>query len=145
MPFSGPFEDRLAIRELLEAYADAVNRCDPDAWRALWAEDGEWVLPEETGLGTIKGRDTIVASWIETMKHFPGVLFHAWPGSIAVADASAAMRSYTAESFARDGAVIDQRGAYDDLCVKHHGTWLFKSRTFRILRCNRTIDHPGTT
>jgi hypothetical protein len=28
MPFTGPAEDRLAIRELLEAYADAVCRHD---------------------------------------------------------------------------------------------------------------------
>ena len=34
MPFTGPAEDRLAIRELLETYADAVTRCDAEAWGA---------------------------------------------------------------------------------------------------------------
>lgn len=31
MPYTGPTEDRLAIRELLEAYADGVTRCDAQA------------------------------------------------------------------------------------------------------------------
>ena len=40
MPFSGPVEDRLAIRELLETYADAVTRQDAEAWGSTWAEYG---------------------------------------------------------------------------------------------------------
>jgi len=46
MSFSGPAEDRLAIRELIEAYADAVTRNDATAWIATWAEDSIWSLPE---------------------------------------------------------------------------------------------------
>jgi hypothetical protein len=34
MPSTGPAEDRLAIRELLETYADAVCRRDADDWGA---------------------------------------------------------------------------------------------------------------
>lgn len=34
MPFTGPFEDRLAIRELIESYGDAVTQRDVDAWAA---------------------------------------------------------------------------------------------------------------
>ena len=36
MPFTGPGDHRLAIRELLETYADAVTRCDADAWAAVF-------------------------------------------------------------------------------------------------------------
>lgn len=39
MTFTGPFEDRLALRELLETYADAVTQRDADTWGAIWAED----------------------------------------------------------------------------------------------------------
>lgn len=39
MANSGPTEDRLAIREVIENYADAVTRRDGDAWAACWAED----------------------------------------------------------------------------------------------------------
>ena len=39
MAFTGPLEDRIAIRELLETYADAVCRVDAEAWGSTWAED----------------------------------------------------------------------------------------------------------
>jgi hypothetical protein len=139
MSFSGPFDDRLAIRELLDAYAEAVTLSDAAAWGALWANDGEWALPAETGLGTIRGREAIVAVWIEAMTQFPGVLFQAWPGSIAVNGNHAMMRSYTAESFIQDGYLIDQRGRYDDLCLKLGGAWVFQRRAFRVLRSNRIV------
>ncbi len=32
----GPMEDRLAIRELVDSYNDAVMRFDADAWSANW-------------------------------------------------------------------------------------------------------------
>ena len=36
--FDGPLEDRMAIRERIEAYSDAVFRKDADAWIANWRE-----------------------------------------------------------------------------------------------------------
>ncbi|WP_285017315.1 nuclear transport factor 2 family protein [Novosphingobium sp. fls2-241-R2A-195] len=131
MPFTGPFEDRLAIRELLETYADAVTRCDSDAWGATWAEDAEWSLPDYPELGTTKGRPAIVAMWIEAMKAYPGIMFEAWPGSVEVSGDSAVMRSYTSEVYDQDGITMRDRGVYEDTCVKIEGKWLFKSRSFR--------------
>jgi hypothetical protein len=131
MSFTGPFEDRLAIRELLETYADAVTRRDPEAWGAIWAEDGEWSLPDYPEIGTTRGRPAIVAMWIEAMKAYPGIMFEAWPGAIVVDGESATMRSYTSEVYDRDGATIRDRGLYDDVCVKVGGRWLFRSRSFR--------------
>ena len=32
MAFSGPIEDRLAIRELMDIYSDAVNQRDTALW-----------------------------------------------------------------------------------------------------------------
>ena len=42
MGFRGPLEDRLAIRELIDAYADATMLRDAQAWGGLWAEDAVW-------------------------------------------------------------------------------------------------------
>mgnify|MGYP001183638017 CR=1 FL=1 len=42
MAFTGPMEDRLAIRELYDAYADGANRMDRAAWLAPWAPDAVW-------------------------------------------------------------------------------------------------------
>ncbi|MFC0202853.1 nuclear transport factor 2 family protein [Novosphingobium soli] len=131
MPFTGPFEDRLAIRELLETYADAVTRRDAQDWGATWAQDAEWSLPDYPELGTTKGREAIVAMWIEAMKAYPGIMFEAWPGSIAVEGDRATMRSYTSEVYDHDGVTMRDRGVYEDTCVKVEGRWLFQSRSFR--------------
>lgn len=131
MPFTGPAEDRLAIRELLETYADAVTRNDADAWGATWAEDAEWSLPDYPELGTTTGRPAIVTMWIAAMKNYPGIMFEAWPGSIAIDGDRAVMRSYTSEVYDQEGATKRDRGVYEDVCVKIDGRWLFKSRSFR--------------
>jgi ketosteroid isomerase-like protein len=131
MPFTGPAEDRLAIRELLDLYADAVTRCDAEDWGACWAEDAEWSLPDYPEIGTTRGRQAIVAMWVEAMKHYPGVMFEAWPGSIVIDGDRAEMRSYTSEVYDQEGATKRDRGIYDDVCVKVDGRWLFRSRSFR--------------
>ena len=131
MPFTGPAEDRLAIRELLETYADAVTRVDAEDWAGTWAEDAEWSLPDYPELGTTVGRPAIKAMWVEAMKHYPGIMFEAWPGSIEVNGDLAHMRSYTSEVYDQDGVTKRDRGVYTDVCVKIDGKWLFKSRSFR--------------
>jgi hypothetical protein len=57
MPFSGPAEDRLAIRDLIDAYADAVTRNDGHARASTWAEDGEWLIPDGAGKILVKQDD----------------------------------------------------------------------------------------
>lgn len=131
MPFTGPAEDRQAIRELLDAYADAVTQRDAEAWGQTWAEDAQWSLPDYPELGTTTGRPAIVAMWIEAMKAYPGIMFEAWPGSIEVEGDTARVRSYTAETYDQDGVTMRDRGQYDDTCVRIGGRWLFSSRSFR--------------
>lgn len=131
MPFTGSFEDRLAIRELLEAYADAVIQHDADAWGATWAEDGVWSLPDYPEMGEVHGRDAIVATWKQAMQNYPGIVFVANPGSIVVDGDRATVRSYTSEVYDQNGVCKRDRGTYEDVCVKRDGKWLFQSRTFR--------------
>ena len=131
MVFIGPAEDRLAIRELLETYADAVTRCDAAAWGATWAEDAEWSLPDYPEIGTTSGRAAIVAMWVEAMKHYPGIIFQAWPGSIEIDGDRATVVSYTSEVYDQDGVTKRDRGVYHDMCVKENGQWLFQHRTFK--------------
>jgi hypothetical protein len=56
MAFTGPLEDRIAIRELLETYADAVCHVDAEGWGATWAEDGTWEMPDYPQFGRVSGR-----------------------------------------------------------------------------------------
>ena len=133
IPFTGPAEDRLAIRDLLDAYADAVAQRDAAAWAATWARNSEWTLLDFPEIGTIKGRDAIVAMWTEAMKGFPGLVFQAWPGSIDVEGDRAAVRSYTSEVYDQAGITKRDRGVYDDVCVRVDGRWLLERRAFRYL------------
>lgn len=131
MSFSGPAEDRLAIRELIEAYADAVTRNDATAWIATWAEDSIWSLPDGTGAWiTPRGRHAVLDVWTQAMKRFPGVFFQAWPGSVVIEGDRAELRSYTRETFRTDAGVTTVCGIYDDECVRTDGCWLFRRRVF---------------
>ncbi len=131
MPFTGPAEDRLAIRELIDAYADAVNLCDAKLWGALWTEDAAWSMPDYPEIGEVRGRAAIVAMWVEAMKHYPGIIFVATPGSIEVSGDSATMRSYTSEVYDQGGVTKRDRGRYEDTLVKQDGAWRFQHRLFR--------------
>ena len=126
MPFEGSFEDRLALRDLLDAYADAVNRADSEAWAATWDEGGRWSLP---GFGIFEGKAKIVDTWRAAMRAFPDIVFRAWPGSIEIHGETAAMRSYTEEIFLRRRAPPDPRS--DDVCRRINSRWLFTERRFR--------------
>jgi ketosteroid isomerase-like protein len=137
MPFTGSAEDRLAIRELLDAYADAVCRNNAADWGATWADDAEWSLPDYPEIGTTKGKKAIVAMWIEAMKSYPGIRFQAWPGSIEVTGERATVNSYTSEVYDQDGFTMRDMGAYIDECVKINGRWLFASRSFRNVHRQR--------
>ncbi|MGK2287106.1 nuclear transport factor 2 family protein [Pedomonas sp. V897] len=133
MVWTGPLEDRILIRELLDSYADAVSQRDAEAWGATWAEDSVWSLPVVEGMSEIRGKANIVAAWKQAMELFPFVQMIAVPGSIDIQGDRAYMRSYTAEVAVRDGKEIRPRGQYDDVCVKQNGKWLFEKRVFTVL------------
>ena len=133
MPFEGPVEDRLAIRELVDSYGDAVARHDAQAWGSNWAEDSVWTLnlPE---LPRVEGRANIVALWSRAMAEYEYVLMTAKPGEIKVSGDRATGRFWTSE-ITRLKSGEEQRiaGRYEDEYVKREGRWFFKSRNYRML------------
>lgn len=131
MPFTGPHADIQAIRDLLDAYADAVTQRDADAWGATWAEESRWEMPDYPEFPPQNGRGNIVALWVEAMKQYPGIMFQAWPGSIEVDGDRAKVRSYTTETYDQGENTVRDRGEYDDDCVKIDGCWYFTRRAFR--------------
>ena len=62
--------DEYAIRQLVEKYADAVNRVDKDDWASTWCEDSEWDL---SSMPAVTGKDAIVELWVNAMAGFPFV------------------------------------------------------------------------
>ncbi|MEO8813324.1 MAG: nuclear transport factor 2 family protein [Caulobacteraceae bacterium] len=130
MAFTGPMEDRLAIRERIDAYGDAVFRADPAAWIANWAEGAIWRLPgfEARGLTDIE------AAWRGAMGAFRLAAFFAAPGHIVVDGARAEARVHTREILvAGDGAVRRIVGVYADRLIRSGGIWLFELRDYAIL------------
>lgn len=128
--FDGPLDDRLAIRERIESYADAVFRRDGDAWIANWREDGVW----RVGGVELCGKAQIRSAWIEAMGAYAVTAFFSTPGAIEINGAEAAARVYTREILVdHGGKVVKVIGAYDDRLVKEGRGWLFAYRSYTVL------------
>jgi len=125
----------LAIRDLVGRYADAVNRRDRNDWAKVWAEDGEWVLPDMMNTGEpmiMKGRDKVVEAWFNTMQLFSFVAHIVYSGTIDVQGDTASARWYLSENLiGADGTHTTMFGVYNDENVKVEGKWLYKRRVFR--------------
>ena len=133
--FTGSSEDRLAIRELLERYADAIFCHDAGAWGDCWSENGVWHFA-----GTVlTGRDTIVATWREAMASFKLADFRVQPGAIEVTGECARARSWSREFFVlNDGDTRHISGRYDDDLVRTDTGWRFAVRRYRLLHDSAT-------
>lgn len=139
MAFQGAFEDRIAIRELLETYADAVTRRDADAWSDCWADDARWSMPDLAI--ELVGRDTLTSAWVEMMAQFHGPAHAPWPflfvtvpAAMAVAGDRADVRSYTMEAYGDgEGGTIHRKSEYRDVVVRQAGRWWFAERVWRLM------------
>ncbi|MBI1250906.1 MAG: DUF4440 domain-containing protein [Alphaproteobacteria bacterium] len=135
MAFTGALEDRIALRELLDAYSDAVCRGDANDWAATWADDAVWDLNGQQ----VHGKDAIVTLWKQAMGAFDAVAFFTEAASFTVEGDRASGRAFTMETLKiKGGGLRRVNGAYADTFVKRGGRWLFASRRFSVL-----IDDAG--
>jgi ketosteroid isomerase-like protein len=127
----GPVEDRLAIRELVESYNDAVMRFDGEAWKSNWLADASWSLP---GAGEIQGLDNFFPIWEQAMSGFSFVGFFASAGPILVKGDYATGTWYQQEYLhGKDGSKRKITGKYSDDYARQEGRWFFKKRIYEIL------------
>lgn len=133
--FTGPLEDRIAIREVIETYADAVNRFDEALWASLWVEDSHWDLSHYPELGIVDGKQAIVDMWRSAMPAYPQLSFTVSIGMIRVDGERAEARAYISEVYAEPGTGKDKRAraCYNDGLVKRDGRWFLQSRVFAII------------
>ncbi len=128
--FTGPIEDRTAIRELHETYALGVLSRDPVLWGTTWDEDAVWTLIGHT----VQGRAAIVALWTAAMAGFEAVSFLAVPAAITVTGDTASAITQTHEILREAGGRTRVTGgAYDDRLIRRDGRWLYAERRFRIV------------
>ncbi len=127
--FTGPLEDRVAIRELHDQYSDAVCRIDAKDWGAVWAEDAKWNL---MGM-QVEGRDAIVGLWTQAMSAFEAVSFLSIPASIEIDGDTASGRCQTHEILKTAEGTRMVGGLYHDTFVKQDGVWLYASRDFAVV------------
>jgi len=128
---SGPVEDRLAIRELVESYNDAVMRFDGAAWAENWIEDAVWSLP---GMGDVTPRAKFFPMWQAMMGGFSFVGFYASAGPIVVSGDRAHATWWQQEFLhGKDGVKRSVAGRYEDDYVKRGGRWYFAKRVYQIV------------
>lgn len=120
-----------AIRQLNEAYCDAVNRRDGAAWEALWTEDAAWDLMGHR----VEGRQAIRTTWEGAMAGFAFVGFFCQLGPVSVTGNEARATVWTHELLVRsDGSESRPLGRYDDVYSFADGQWRFASRSFSLRR-----------
>lgn len=128
--FSGALEDRIAIRELIDTYADATSRGDGTLWATLWSEDAEWCFPHLPHIGTISGRDNLVEMWRGASSAYRNLSILAAPGSIVVDSDTATVRVNLIETYEdEEGRAVHGRPSYQDRCVRRDGRWMIRHRT----------------
>lgn len=130
MAYTGPLEDRIAIRELHETYADAGFRGDMQQWLDCFVDDCTWVTP----YGEMKGKEQLKATWDQIFGNLAALGFFTVMGAIEVDGDSATDRAYIREVFhAKDGSMQKLVGSYHDELVRVGGAWKFKRREYAVL------------
>ena len=123
--------DRLAIRELIEFYSDAVTRRDWKAAGAVFAEDAIWTIGAPTNV-ELRGRAAIAKGVAEMVEAFE--VFVQMTHSIVVElDGNRATARTIVNGFGRlrdRSAGTFTLGTYHDTLMRSGEEWLFVSRRF---------------
>jgi len=130
----------LAIRHLVSAYADAVNRRDKALWASTWAEDSVWDLSALSA----EGKDNIVQLWEGAMAGFEFVAQIVHQGTVEIDGDRATGRWYLQENLKPVNSAEGRfsLGTYVDEYVKEGGKWLFASRKYHVFYSE---EGPGVT
>ena len=131
--------DRLAIRELFDAYAHCADRRDAEGQQALFTEHTRFLVYME-GEGTeptqdLAGRDALAPVFddlnrYEATTHFNGQSTVALDGDRATGESYCLAHHLFTEDGERKLMVASLR--YLDTFVKSDGTWLFAERQLYV-------------
>ena len=141
--------DRLAIRELIDAYARCADRRDAEGQKALFTPDTRFVvyMAGEDGGPTddLRGRESLTPVFAnlntyETTTHFNGQSTVALNGDRATGESYCLAHHLFTEDGERKLMVASLR--YLDTFVKSDGTWLFAERKLYVDWTETRSSHP---
>lgn len=130
MAFIGPLEDRIAIRELYDAYADAASRGDRAAWLACFTDGASWW----THYFDIAGIEALAAQYDQLMAAVQTTIFMGQLCAIEVDGDSARARALCSERLLM-GEHGEHRltGMYHDELVRTPAGWRFAARVYKVM------------
>lgn len=137
--------DRMMIEELMNKYLYALDKVDPEAYAAVFTEDGELIVRETDSADDYleRGREEIKAYAVGLRESWGMPLFgeggppfgplrHVYYNFIVELEGNtASAETYwttMAENPNGGAAVIASMGRSEDTFVKLNGQWLFKTR-----------------
>ena len=130
MAFIGPLEDRIAIRELYDSYADASSRGDRAAWLGCFASDASWW----THYFDIAGAEAIAAQYDQLMATVQQTIFMGQLCAVEVDGHRASARALCSERL-QMGEHGEHRltGMYHDELVRTAEGWRFAARVYKVM------------
>ena len=141
--------DRLAIRELVDAYAHCADRRDADGQRSLFTEDTQFVVYMD-GQGSeptqvLDGREALTPVFdglnrYQATVHFNGQSTIALDGERATGESYCIAHHLFTENGERKLMIAWLR--YGDTFVKVDGAWLFAERKLYVDWAETRSSHP---
>jgi ketosteroid isomerase-like protein len=136
---SGGAADRLAIREVIDAYAHCADRRDADGQKALFTEDTRFLVYME-GEGSqptqeLNGREALTPVFddlnqYEVTTHFNGQSTVALDGDRATGESYCMAHHLFTDGGERKLMIASLR--YHDTFIKEDGTWRFQERRLYV-------------
>jgi hypothetical protein len=129
--------DRLVeIQDLIQRFADAVNRQDAQQFESLWTPEATWRIDPPTDL-LMEGTRSEIAQGFAAGMEANWEWFVQLPHGVSLAenrDDALIARSYVVEKAkARTGESYSNIGYYVDEIVQSSGEWLFRSRHYQYI------------
>jgi ketosteroid isomerase-like protein len=141
--------DRLAIRELVDAYAHCADRRDAEGQKSLFTEDTHFVVymdgQDSEPTQVLDGREALTPVFDDLNRYEATVHFNG-QSTIALAGDGAAGESYCIAHhlFTENGErrLMVAWLRYDDRFVKIDGAWLFAQRHLYVDWTETRSSHP---
>lgn len=126
--------DEAAIRNVIARFADAATRGDLDAFRTVWADDGEFKIGEAPHGQLASGVDEAVGLLGKLLTGLTYFVQFAVPGVIEIDGDEASTRTFVHESALGSGDHYYRNHciAFDRL-RRSGEDWVFTSRSFQYL------------